>query len=358
MDAVELLQGMVAIESLSGDEVELARFLVDAMGELGLDAHVDEAGNAVGVKRGAPAPDGRERSVVLLGHMDTVPGRIPVRVEDGVLHGRGAVDAKGPLATFVQAVARETPPPGTSWIVIGAVEEEAASSKGARHVAPRHAPELCLIGEPSGWDALTLGYKGCLRLELVLRQPCGHGAGPSAAVAERAVARWNAIQQRADVLNAGRERLFDQLLTTLASFRTDSDGLYESARLAIGFRLPPDFEVDAWQAELADLAGDAELHFHGAEPAWSSPRSTPLARAFQRSLRRHGQALTFKHKTGTSDMNVLGPAWRCPIAAYGPGDSTLDHTPEERLSLDEYERAIDVLAGALRELPALLDPRP
>lgn len=354
MEAVELLRRMVEIESFSGFEAELARFLVDAMTGLGLDAHVDEAGNAVGIKRGPAAPDGRERSVVLLGHMDTVPGRIPVRVEDGVLHGRGAVDAKGPLATFVQAVVRETPPPGTSWIVIGAVEEEAASSKGARHVAPRYSPELCLIGEPSGWDALTVGYKGCLRLELALRQPCGHGAGPNAAVAERAIAIWSAIQARAERFNAGRERLFDQLLTTLASFRTDSDGLFETARLSIGFRLPPDFDEGALQAEITDLAGDAELRFHGAEPAWSSPRTTPLARAFQRSLRRHGQALAFKHKTGTSDMNVLGPAWRCPIAAYGPGDSTLDHTPEERLSLDEYERAIDVLAGALRELPALL----
>jgi LysW-gamma-L-lysine carboxypeptidase len=47
-------------------------------------------------------------------------------------------------------------------------------------------------------------------------------------------------------------------------------------------------------------------------------------------------------------MNVVGPLWQCPIVAYGPGDSALDHTPNEHLSLDEYWRAITVLEHAVR----------
>ena len=49
-------------------------------------------------------------------------------------------------------------------------------------------------------------------------------------------------------------------------------------------------------------------------------------------------------------MNVVGPAWRCPILAYGPGDSALDHTPDEHVLVDEYLRAIDALELALRSL--------
>jgi LysW-gamma-L-lysine carboxypeptidase len=56
----------------------------------------------------------------------------------------------------------------------------------------------------------------------------------------------------------------------------------------------------------------------------------------------------FLVKTGTSDMNVVGPLWQCPIVAYGPGDSALDHTPVEHLSLDEYWRAVEVLDATLR----------
>ena len=46
-------------------------------------------------------------------------------------------------------------------------------------------------------------------------------------------------------------------------------------------------------------------------------------------------------------MTIVGPVWLCPIVAYGPGDASLDHTPEERIELDDYARAIRVLAGVL-----------
>ena len=49
-------------------------------------------------------------------------------------------------------------------------------------------------------------------------------------------------------------------------------------------------------------------------------------------------------------MNIVGPAWGCPIVAYGPGDSRLDHTPQEHISLAEFQRGIQVLARVLRML--------
>ena len=66
-----------------------------------------------------------------------------------------------------------------------------------------------------------------------------------------------------------------------------------------------------------------------------------------KKLENRGVRPRFLKKTGTSDMNVVGPAWRCPIVAYGPGDSSLDHTPNEHIVLEEYERSIDVLSEAL-----------
>jgi len=63
-----------------------------------------------------------------------------------------------------------------------------------------------------------------------------------------------------------------------------------------------------------------------------------------------GARAAFKVKSGTSDMNVVGPVWSCPIVAYGPGDSTLDHTPGEHIDLDEYHRSIAVLIQVLQQL--------
>ncbi len=347
VDPVNLLKGLVEIQSLSRHEQQAVSYLVKQMTALGLDAYIDQAGNAVGVREGQ-GPITCE--IVLLGHIDTVPGDIPVCIEDGILYGRGSVDAKGPLATFVMAAAQADLPRGTRLIVIGAVEEEAATSKGARHAATQYQPDYCIIGEPSGWDAATLGYKGRLLLDYEYVQPMGHTAGPSTSVAEAAVDWWQAIKNYADEFNTGRERLFDQLMPSLRHIQTGSDGLADRVEATVGLRLPPDFDAAAFEALTRNWAGDAQVRAYGHEAAYQSDRRTPLARAFNQVFREAGLKPRFKLKTGTSDMNVVGPIWNCPIVAYGPGDSQLDHTPEEHLVLDEYHRAINVLTQVLYRL--------
>ena len=97
-------------------------------------------------------------------------------------------------------------------------------------------------------------------------------------------------------------------------------------------------------------AGDAEFDCDQRLEGVVSSKNTPLIRSFLKSIRAAGGKPTFKKKTGTSDMCVVGPAWNCPIVAYGPGDSHLDHTPNEHLFLNEYERSIDVLTAVLMDL--------
>lgn len=348
ISAIELLKRMVEIESVSRQERNVSEFIAASMQRLNYDAaFVDEVGNAVGVREGnGPI----EREIVLLGHMDTVPGDIPVRIEDGILHGRGAVDAKGPLATFVMAVAQAEIADNTRLVVIGAVEEEAATSKGARHVATQYSPDFCIIGEPSGWDGVTLGYKGRLLTDFKLEREMGHTAGQQSGVAESAIEWWTHTMQYVEQFNADKPRLFDQLIPSIRSFHTSSDGLIDSAEMRIGIRLPMDFDCNQFEAMLDEAAGDATLQHHSFEPAYQSTRKTPLARAFNVVLRQAGERPRFKLKTGTSDMNVVGPVWNCPIVAYGPGDSLLDHTPHEHIVLAEYERAIDILQSVLERI--------
>ncbi len=349
LDPITFLKDLVTIPSLSGQEGAAAGFLVVQMRALGFTAQVDEAGNAVG-QRDGPETDGAAfREIVLLGHMDTVPGDIPVRIEDGRLYGRGSVDAKGPLATFVMAAAQAQLRPGTRLIVAGAVEEEAATSKGARYVVQQHQPDWCIIGEPSGWDGVTLGYKGRLLLDYELEQAMGHTAGPSTGVAEKAVAWWNAIDGYARQFNQGRPRRFEQLLPSLRQISTGSNGLTNHVAAKVGLRLPPDFDQDAFEAQACAWAGEAQVCCYGYEPAFQSHRRTSLAQTFNRALRQAGVRPRFKLKTGTSDMNIVGPIWQCPIVAYGPGDSRLDHTPQEHLILDEYLKAIQILQTVLTQ---------
>lgn len=346
-NAIDFLQQLVSIRSLSGKETAVAHFLVDEMAQLGFDAFVDEAGNAVGRVGMANESGEFEQTILLLGHMDTVPGEIPVRIEEGKLYGRGSVDAKGPLATFVQATAQAQLRPGVRVIIIGAVEEESATSKGARFAATQYQPDFCVIGEPSGWDGVTLGYKGRLLVDYEWRQPMSHTAGPARGVAETAIDWWNELESFCQRFNDGRSKLFDQLMPSLRQFHTSSTGLENIATLKVSIRLPPDFDVANFQKQICERAGEATLCFYGYEAAFVSNRRHLLARQLNRAIRQEGGTPIFKVKTGTSDMNVVGPNWDCPIVAYGPGDSNLDHTPDEHLVLADYLKSIEILQSVL-----------
>ncbi|MBX3013181.1 MAG: M20/M25/M40 family metallo-hydrolase [Caldilineaceae bacterium] len=393
--AINLLQGLVAIPSLSYQEAAASQWLVQQMRQLGYArAYVDAAGNAVGEL----GPVTAKQTIVLLGHIDTVPGNIPVQIvgegDGAVLYGRGSVDAKGPLATFVAAAALV----GDAWatahdlrlVVVGAVEEEAATSKGARFIRDRFdgatepIPHACIIGEPSSWQRVTLGYKGRMLIEIAASQPMAHTAGPDAGVATVAVDLWNWVNAYATQFNQTREKTFDQLLPSLRSLQTTTDAaMHDHITGQIGIRLPLAFDAAGFATELlqwaqqrvntpqplppiapslatrVELQGPLttlSLYFHAHEQAWRGDRNNFLVRSFLSAIREIAPETrpSFVVKSGTSDMNVVGPAWQCPILAYGPGDSSLDHTPQEHVNLTEYWSAIQVLAQALRNLPDLL----
>jgi LysW-gamma-L-lysine carboxypeptidase len=348
---VELLHRLVEIPSVSGTEGDAVAHLVVWMAEHGMNARMDAAGNAVGVIEAAPGEPGQAvREIVLLGHIDTVPGYPPVAVRDGRLYGRGAVDAKGPLAAFAVAAAMAGSLPRLRVVVVGAVEEETATSRGARQIARDRRPDLCVIGEPTGWQRAALGYKGRLLADLTVSRALSHRAGPDATACELAFAFWGRVRAGVDGLNDGRERAWEQVQANIRSFRSEEDGITEAAHMEMGFRLPPGYGPDDLKAMLEGLKNGHDLTFRGAETAFRADKNNALVRAFLASVRGEGGEPGFVVKTGTSDMNVVGPSWGCPILAYGPGDSALDHTPEEHVELEEWQRGVSVLAGMLHRL--------
>jgi LysW-gamma-L-lysine carboxypeptidase len=409
--AVALLRDMVSIPSLCGREDALAGMLLDVMGRAGFEVEHDEVGNVVGTVVdycadsgvGTVAPSvssfanalsttGRGSSrtkldrstrraiatggiagrtgtepqslhlppvqdvqdlgcrVAIVGHMDTVPGDIPVEQRDGRLYGRGAVDAKGPLAAAIVAAARA----GKAGVrVVGCVQEE-GPSLGARHLAHRPPPEYLIIAEPSNWDAVVLGYKGSQRFTVRIEQPSSHTSRPEPTASERAVAFWQSLvgwcEDVATGPHAASAGTFERLTPTLIGMHSEDNGMSDLASLHVGLRLPPGMTCEQVERGVRDLLPEAKFCFSQGEIAVRGEKTGPLPAAFLRSIREEGGKPRFKVKLSTSDMNVLGPGWGCPVLAYGPGDSHLDHTPEEHIEIEEYLRGIRVLTRVLQEL--------
>lgn len=347
MNAAAFLEALVRIPSPSGEEGRAAAWLVEQMASLGFDcAYIDEAGSSVGIVGDGP------RVLMLLGHIDTVAGEVLVRREGEKLYGRGTADAKGPLAAFTLAAAAAGPLPGWRLVVAAAVEEEAATARGARCIAASFRPDACVIGEPGGWQRLCVGYKGRLLVDYRLRRPVAHSAGREPGACETAVEFWNGVTTLADCHNAGRARIFERLSPSLRQIHSASDGLSETVTMRLGLRVPPGLAVQDLECELDRLKGEASLRFSAREEAFRTSKSNALVRAFLASIRAAGGRPGFVVKSGTSDMNVVGPLWGCPILAYGPGDSSLDHTPDEHIEIPELERGIEVLKTAIGSLCA------
>jgi LysW-gamma-L-lysine carboxypeptidase len=344
--ALGLLHRMLTIPSPSYHESILAQAVVREMRELGFDAYVDETGNAIGQIDRGPGP-----SVMLLGHLDTVPGNRPVRCIEGALYGRGAVDAKGPLATMICAAAGATDFPGRIT-VIGVVEEETPGSRGAMAIRNSFtAPDALIVGEPSGWSTVVLGYKGKLDLRFQVRVPAMHPSSPTPKAAERAAEAWTALREALgpDATHA----TFDRPGPTLVSITGD----LTQATLDMCVRTPIGFDtrglVTHLREKLLPTPGDGtegEMIVLNAVAAVRVSQRDPVVRALSAGIRAAEGRPRLKIKTATSDMNTLAEAWSVPMATYGPGDSSLDHTDNEHILLSDYFRGIAVLIHALHEL--------
>jgi [amino group carrier protein]-lysine/ornithine hydrolase len=345
LEDIALLRGLVAAYSPTLLEREAVEYCVAEMSRRGYAAHIDGAGNAVGSLGSGP------NEIVLLGHIDTVPGLIETRQAGDILWGRGSVDAKGPLACFVAAGARVGPRAGWKITVIGAVGEE-GDSRGAMFVLNRYHPQMAIIGEPSSWDHITLGYKGSLGVSYTIQRQVAHTSARGPNARELAVDYWNQLVARCGTYNTGRERTFDQLTPSLRDMHSSSDGFCDTAQLKIGLRLPPALTVEETVSMLGEVAGEGKFQTSDPIPAYQGGKNTPLVRAFLAAIRSQGGNPGFYLKTGTADMNLVGPAWGCPALAYGPGDSSLDHTPDEHIQLSEYLSSVRILTSVLERLTA------
>ena len=340
--AEHLLRQMVDIASPSGEEARIAAFLARTLPQWGFETHLDEVGNVI-ARRGDPdAP-----MIMLLGHMDTVPSLLPVRQEGTILHGRGTVDAKGPLATMIVAAAAADLP-GVQIVVAGVVEEE-TYGRGATHLSKTFRPDAALVGEPNGWAGVGIGYKGRVMLRYTVSRPSVHTASPEQKASEAAVDFWNTITGYFDEIATG-EKVFDRPVATLI----EMNATIEQASAVISCRIPPGFDLPAFERLVEVAAGDGILKIDDRTPAVRVDHRSVVVRSLCTAIRGHGQRPTLKLKTGTADLNIVEPRWQVPAAVYGPGDSGLDHTDHEHIDLLEYAQAIEVLREALERLAAEL----
>jgi len=358
--AVSLLKSMVELYSPTGSEGELASFLRGELARLGFDAHVDAVGNVV-------ATVGEGPTVLMCGHMDTVEGSLPVKMVGGSLYGRGAVDAKGPLASMIVASKLYASARPRLKVVVACVVDEEGYSRGIKHLTSTlEEPSYAFFGEPSNTVGITVGYRGSLSAKLCFESRRGHVASPQLFVnaLELAVEAWLKVREEASRLSRPEARFhsLDASLIELQSPRLPGVMPFKSSA-TVNLRLPPSIRCSGALAILQRCVEDSLKRREGVKgwvevedcvEAFEEPPTSPAVRALQRAIIKElGRKPLLLRKTGTGDANVAKRRWPIPMAVYGPGDPKLDHTDEESLAIESYLNSIKVCAEALRQLEAL-----
>lgn len=357
-DPVALLEGALRIYSPTGKEAGLASYLCSRMKELGYRrVRKDSAGNALG-ETGTGGP-----SVLLCGHMDTVPGRLPVIRKDGRILGRGAADAKPALCALLAAgsLAKDA---RLSITFAGATEEEGDGRGIEAIIRMRKRFDYAVFGEPSGAGRLTIGYRGRFGMRLNVETGGGHAASPWARVS--ALDEFISVLEALRKFERGRSTPGDHFRSLSVSPTLVEAGTYHNVippvcRATFDVRYPPGQKTSLLQRELKGVAEGARkqgtrvsVEFDEATAAYEADPNSTLVRSFQRAIiLRLKEKPVFVRKTSSGDMNTFASAKGADCVTYGPADSKLSHTDAEAVSVEDYRESIAVLAEALRQLERL-----
>ena len=359
---VKTLERALKLYTPSLREKSLADFLATVCEDLGFrDIHTDDVGNIIATK-GSGSP-----KIMLCGHMDTVPGRIKVRKEENYLFGRGSSDAKGPLIAMLFAAASVEKNNGTVTFV-GAVDEEgnATGIKSLTHDKPD--VDYAIFGEPSGTKQITIGYKG--RIAINLKINVGDSAHASAPwLAKNAIEESSLfLNQIKNKLESGQEEKTKGMILT-ATITEIKGGLSHNVTprecdSTLDIRIPVGTNCKLVEEKLSKVVKEISKS-RGVEAFYSiidetepfeAQHSSPLVRALTLAvLDIEKQRPTLIRKTGTGDMNVIGNKLSIPVVTYGPGDPHAAHTIDEKISIDEYLRGIEVLKRTIQHLKRLHD---
>ncbi len=362
--AVKMLEKALKLYTPSLSEKAMAEFLADKCDDLGFeDIQIDEVGNVI-ARKGSGSP-----RIMLCGHMDVVPGKVRVRKEGDLLYGRGASDAKAPLMAMLFAAASIQNNNGTVFFV-GAVDEEGNATGIKNLVKKKMDIDYAVFGEPSGIKQVTIAYKGRLAINLkVSVDDSSHASAP-----------WlskNAIQESMIFAKELKERLEKNqddrtkgmlLTVTVTEIKggTSHNVTPKECETIFDIRIPVDMNCKSIEQKIAtsvkkisnDRGVEAFYSILDETEPFEAPHNSAIVRAFTLGVMdiEHSRP-TLIRKTGTGDMNVLGNQWKIPVVTYGPGDPHEAHTIDEKVSIDEYLRGIEIIKKMLQHLKRLHDKK-
>ena len=332
VDAVQLTEDLVNVESVSGNEQEIADAVETALRELD-HLEVQRFGHTIVAR----THHGHAERVVIAGHIDTVPlnGNLPARRDEQALHGLGSCDMKGGVAIALRLAATMPVTNRDVTYLFYECEEVEAERNGLQLLSQSH-PDLlqadfAILMEPSD-GVVEAGCQGTLRVDVRTKGVRAHSARSWTGVnaihgAADVLARLNAYEPRRPVID-GLE-YHEGLNAVFISGGVAGNVLPDECVVSVNFRFAPDRSVDEAYAHMREVFDGFDIELSDSAPAAMPGLSVPAAAAFVEAV--GGRANPTFGWTDVARFSGLG----IPAVNFGPGDPHLAHKQDEFVPLDQ-----------------------
>ena len=372
-----MAQDLIAIQShcdAAHRETAVGQFLVNWFQKHGIEAsQLTVEGTRANVVARIPGGDGP--SLMLNGHMDTVPaGGMPnafePSVRDGVLWGRGACDMKGAVAAMACAMASIVREDGAGCLsgdllFTGTIGEETGSIGVKALIEAGITSDYAVVGEPTSMR-IGIAHKGACFIRILLTGKGAHGSCPDEGV--------NAVSYAGQIIRnlEGEYRLsLADRVHPLLGCSTVSVGrivggtqpniVAESCAIDIDRRTLPN-ESSALE-EIRQLVGDVcdrvdglswrveEMEETSLVPhvALGTSADTALVKAAQQACERvglPGEPIGVTYWTDGGHLSVSG----IETIILGPGDIANAHGPNDRVETAELVMAVKVYQDLVQRI--------
>ena len=332
VDAVQLTEDLVNIESVSGNEQEIADAVEAALRDLD-HLEVQRFGHTIVAR----THHGHAERVVIAGHIDTVPlnANLPARRDEQALHGLGTCDMKGGVAIALRLAATMPVTNRDVTYLFYECEEVEAERNGLQLLSQSH-PDLleadfAILMEPSD-GVVEAGCQGTLRVDVRVKGVRAHSARSWTGVnaihgAADVLARLNAYEPRRPVID-GLE-YHEGLNAVFISGGVAGNVLPDECMVSVNYRFAPDRSVDEAYAHMREVFDGFEIELSDSAPAAMPGLSVPAAAAFVEAV--GGRANPKFGWTDVARFSGLG----IPAVNFGPGDPHLAHKQDEFVPLDQ-----------------------
>lgn len=373
----DLLKNLIRLktENPPGNEREIADYLLDEMLKLGIEAREIEVrprrSNAIGhIGDTEHIP-----SLMLNGHTDTVPAGEGWSVDpfnplerNGRIHGRGAADMKGGIASIVIAVKAlvEAGFQFKSGLMLSFVIDEEVSELGMLNLIDQGIrSEMAIIAESSNLEIVS-AHKGFMEVQITSKGRMVHGSIPEEGVnaIEKASKLIIMLEELKSKLTKKRHRLLGTptLSVNMIQGGIQTNVVPNSCKLVIDRRLIPSESFTEAAAEISDVIkllenqdSDARFELRVSPSGLTDPidiaSSAQIIKSLQDATRKvFGVAKTPIGISGGADSHLLVNRAKIPTVLFGPGDISQAHTADEYVEIDQLTSAAKVYAVVIQDL--------